>query len=135
MFNLKVMNKEDKELLLRDLCGRLPYGVICKYEAVVPLLGEVLNYGELTDIRNNGEYFIIVNGHTCHYDDIKPFLRTMSSMTEEEKDELFKLGQTSLSMQELNINEIDFLNSHHFDFRGLIEKGLALKAPEEMYRI
>ena len=80
------MTQEDKELLLKDLCARLPYGVICRYEAVVPFLGDVLNYGPLQEIRRKGEYFI-VNGADCLYEDVRPYLRPMSSMTEEELNE------------------------------------------------
>ena len=59
----------------------------------------------------------------------------MSSMTEEEKYEFNELPTISSSIQSLSINEIDFLNAHHFDYRGLIEKGLALEASEGMYKI
>ena len=151
------MTQEEKDLLLKDLCARLPYGVICRYEAVVPLLGEVLNYGPLQEIRRKGEYFT-VNGADCLYEDVKPYLRPMSSMTEDEKEELLNLlfdkesknfyideegfidGKTSDLMKDglsypsfCPINIVlytDWLNAHHFDYRGLIEKGLALEAPE-----
>ena len=78
-----------------------------------------------------------VDGETCLCDitEIKPYLRPMSSMTEEEKYEFNELPTISSSIQSLSINEIDFLNAHHFDYRGLIEKGLALEASEGMYKI
>lgn len=148
------MTKEDKELLLKDLCARLPYGVVCHYNTAIPMIGEVINNGELQKIKHKGESFV-VNGADCLYDDIKPYLRSMSSMTEEEKyylttrigfeidDETHKIG--SCIDEDLNmplfididdiINLIEWLNSHHFDYRGLIEKGLALEAPEGMYKI
>ena len=85
-----------------------------------------------------------------------PYLRPMSSMTEEEREELEHLSeeyfgkaldkqiQESLSSSNRNESKIleciassvivDWLNAHHFDFRGLIEKGLALEAPEGMYK-
>ena len=143
------MTQEDKQLLLKDLCTRLPYGVICRYAAVIPLLGEALNYGPLQEIRRKGEYFT-VNGADCLYDDIKPYLRPMSSMTEEERDELYttmdwygeidEAGNVYTKGQEKVYKETfyeytDWLISHHFDYRGLIEKGLALEASEEMYRL
>ena len=122
------MTKEDKQLLLKDLCARLPYGVICRYAAAIPLLGEALNYGPLQEIRRKGEYFT-VNGADCLYEDIKPYLRPMSSMTEEEYEEF------GYDVLRYTPREFDWLNAHHFDYRGLIEKGLALEAPEEMYRL
>ena len=137
------MTQEDKDLLLRDLCARLPYGVICHYEAVMPLVGEVLNYGPLQEIKRNGEYFI-VNGADCLYEDIKPYLRPMLSMTEEEKKEFESLGWR---VDELDDNEpwtpyayvvfdgVDWLNKKMFDYRGLIKKGLALKALDDMYNL
>ena len=122
------MTQEDKQLLLKDLCARLPYGVICRYAAAIPLLGEALNYGPLQEIRRKGEYFT-VNGADCLYEDIKPYLRPMSSMTEEEYEEF------GYDVLRYTPREFDWLNAHHFDYRGLIEKGLALEAPEEMYRL
>lgn len=110
------MTPEEKQLLLKDLCGRLPYGV--KFQ------GEDSNVYTL-DAAN---YFAL------QVEDVvfKPYLRPMSSMTDEErakKDELF--GSYILDN---NPAYIDWLNAHHFDYRGLIEKGLALEAPEEMYK-
>lgn len=76
---------------------------------------------------------------------IKPYLRPMSSMTEKEKTELDKAYDTLLENLKSGVSgfnadaeatafDVDFYNSHHFDFRGLIEKGLALEAPEGMYK-
>ena len=110
------MTQEEKQLLLKDLCARLPYGV--KFQ------GEDSNVYTL-DAAN---YFALqVEGVV-----FKPYLRPMSSMTEEEctkKEELF--GSYILDN---NPAYIDWLNTHHFDYRGLIEKGLALKAPKGMYK-
>ena len=152
------MNKEDKELLLRDLSARLPYKVIVdySYNAFYVRNGNHVKHGSkriLTcDLLNvfmsprqneKGEY-------------IKPYLRPMSSMTKEERDELEHLSaeyfgkaldkqiQESLSSSNRNESEIleyiassaivDWLIAHHFDFRNFIEKGLALEAPEGMYK-
>ena len=114
------MTQEEKQLLLRDLCGRLPYGV--KFQ------GEDSNVYTL-DAAN---YF------TLQVEDVvfKPYLRPMSSMTEEEKEEYRNECNKVLSMP-FKINGpypiVDWLNSHHFDHRGLIPMGLALEAPEGMY--
>lgn len=123
------MDKENKEILLKYLCEMLPYGVICRYDTVVPLLGEVLNNGELQEIRNRGKYFI-VNGATCLYDDIKPYLRPMSSMTKDEAAMIYNL-KAEESFDEL----FDYYNERHLDYRGLIPKGLGLEAPSDMYKI
>ena len=62
--------------------------------------------------------------------DIKPYLRPMSSMTEDEGVEL----DNTVIMGNYG-DDADWLNAHHFDYRGLIKKGLALEAPEGMYKI
>ena len=118
----------DKELLLKDLCARLPYGV------------KVQVYYE--DIAGSGYFdetvWLIDNDEPFHVNDrwienIKPYLRPMSSMTKEEKAlyEGLMIGVDNVSYM---LDVIDWLNVHHFDYRGLIEKGLALKAPEKMYK-
>lgn len=126
------MTQEDKQLLIKDLCGRLPYGVKVK--------------------SKNGEVATLVNPPTAIQDDcwhFKPYLRSMSSMTEEELNEYeaendIDVADSSLALK-LNIEAkrriyisswyhgVDWLNAYHFDYRGLIEKGLALEAPKEMY--
>ena len=121
------MTQEEKQLLLKELCARLPYGVICRYKAVMPLLGEVLNYGPLQEIRRKGEYFT-VNGADCLYEDVKPYLRPMSDMTEEEKKTYSELFWNH------DPEHVDWLNEHHFDYRGLIPMGLAIEAKEGMYK-
>ena len=129
------MIQEEKQLLLKDLCARLPYGVICRYDTVIPLLGDVLNYGPLQEIKNFGESFI-VNGALCLYENIKPYLRPMSSMTEEEENELTStavLGGYNNSVFNSFV-VVDWLDKHAFDYRGLIPMGLALEAPEGMYK-
>ena len=126
------MTQSDKELLLKDLCARLPYGV--KYK-------DARGYKMTLDIWSP-EFHTALN--TILYDG-KPslYLRPMSSMTEEELKEFVSF--TSQSMRRFiceatntdhwfnNYEEEDWLNAHHFDHRGLIEKRLALKAPDGMY--
>ena len=110
------MTQEEKQLLLKDLCARLPYGV--KFQ------GEDSNVYTL-DAAN---YFALqVEGVV-----FKPYLRPMSSMTMEEKREYIPVGR---GMSPDNPSVLaDWLNEHYFDYRGLIEKGLALEAPEGMYK-
>lgn len=127
------MTQEEKEILLKDLCARLPYGIICRYEAVVPFLGDVLNYGPLQEIRRKGEYFI-VNGADCLYEDVRPYLRPTSSMTEEE-EKIYNSFINCIATNECGSWElVDWLNFNQFDYRGLIPKGIALEAPKDMYK-
>ena len=118
------MTQKDKELLLKDLCTRLPYGVKCKDQ-----------YGDYIDVN-------IYNAHIEHLIDqilsgvIKMVLRPMSSMTEEEKTEYRNIApgiEWNYGIQFPTTNKMDWLNAHHFDYRGLIEKGLALEAKEGIY--
>lgn len=104
------MTQEEKELLLRDLCARLPYGV--KVKSSRRREPVTLSLDVMTDFHLG-----------CS---VKPYLRPMTSMTEEESEEFS-------NMEIVGYSNYDWLNAHHFDYRGLIEKGLALEAPEEMY--
>lgn len=119
------MTKEDKELILKDLCARLPYNVICqvefkedrKYNSKVMLLS-----GIFID-----EAYFTTKGGSIYSNEYKPYLFPLSSMTEEEKlmYEGLMIGTDNISYM---LDVIDWLNSHHFDYRGLIEKGLAIDA-------
>ena len=118
------MTNKDKQLLLKDLCARLPYGVICHTEKGDGHLCSInqtifgTEYGvNISPIKR--DYF-----NDSEQDEvvIKPYLRQMSSMTKEEKEEL--------SNYENSVQRTDFFYSHHIDCRFMIEKGLALEAPE-----
>ena len=129
------MKQEDKQLLLADLCARLPYGVKIK-------LGDydyqVCGYNSEKEMPVKIWYYYDSNLTLKSYIDVYltdycPYLRPMSSMTEEEKEQMRDLwidADTKTHTTRL----IDFYNKHHFDYRGLIEKGLALEAPEGMYK-
>ena len=128
------MTQKDKELLLKDLCARLPYGVKVK-------LGDNPNIFDL-------EYrikFAIMYGDSDKLEDIlditniKPYLFPLSSMTEGQKkelDDMFnqeddiceKIKTDNFEFSFYNKSIFDFLNKYHLDWRGLIEKGLALDA-------
>lgn len=116
------MTQEDKQLLLKDLCARLPYGVVCDIYNDTCTITEKLLIGGLS--------------HFC--DDtiaVRPYLRPMSSMTEEEKKELNNVLEFQYYSDDSCMCEsTDWLNAHHFDYRGLIPKGLAIEAPEGMYK-
>ena len=119
------MTQTEKELLLRDLCARLPYGVKVKttYNDAI-LRGIVDRKGVKTTIDYTD---IVTDKQTYPIRYIKPYLFPMSSMTEEEKSmyEGLMIGIDNISYM---LDVIDWLNSHHFDYRGLIEKGLAIDA-------
>jgi len=112
------MAQEDKELLLKDLSARLPYEVIL--------------------LAPNGRTICVTDGNTAAElfveEGWKPYLRPMSSMTEEEIKEFSVLGVgIHLFKGPLipSYDTLDWLNAHHFDYRGLIEKGLAIAVTEE----
>ena len=115
------MTQEEKDLLLKDLSGRLFYGV--KYTIYNDKTGNTAE--TLLDIRTSIEDEIEIDLHSI--EDVKPYLRPLSSMTEEED---FIYSQ----LPDGHIDEYDWLNAHHFDYRGLIPMGLALEAPEGMYK-
>jgi len=131
------MTQEDKELLIKELCARLPYGVKIQHGVNYRPM-QLWNIGILElGTYNRAYYNNGLNNDFYSVEKIKPYLRPMSSMTEKEKEEYDKLftihseGETYCE----NWEWIDFMNSHHFDYRGLIEKGLALPAPEGMYNL
>lgn len=159
------MTQEDKELLLKDLCARLLYGVNLSINGKKAILYGI-DENTVIALLNGFDYkeeFIVSVGNDV--DEIKPYLRSMSSMTDEEKKELSKVIDKNLNYRDLSFldsgwtpwilydtdgienyiggerfyfNDMsciyDWLNINHFDYRGLIEKGLALEAPKNMYK-
>lgn len=120
------MTQEELNILNIDLCARLPYGVKIKYLPDDRLDGIVLPYllNGLTVLQKG------VISRRAHIKNIRPYLRPMSSMTEEEKEEFISFNGTDGCY----IKTMDFCNKHHLDNRGLIPMGLALEAPEDMYK-
>jgi hypothetical protein len=131
------MTQEEKQILLRGLCARLPYGVYVdaySWQKDTPklLIECVPEYvGEEIVVKG------LAGRHSIR--EIKPYLRPMSSMTEGEILEFIRIGDSILRIGEkkliciLSLKQMDWLNAHHFDYRGLIPMGLALEAPEGMY--
>lgn len=112
-------SKDEIKLLEKAICGYLPYKVKAVKNNVIHTITAVntrYNFCELDEEINE------------QMEDIKLFLRPMESMNEEEKKEYQEVIESLLWT-----NEFDFYNKHHFDYRGLIEKGLALEAPDRMY--
>lgn len=128
------MKQEDKDLLLIDLCGRLPYGVM------------VAEFDE--DCRRTSIALPLVSleNDFSFYGNLKPYLFPLSSMTNEQEEELYiLLGNESVGFQRYDnafldkdgyseismisiLKGIDWLNANHFDYRGLIPMGLAADA-------
>lgn len=107
------MTQEQKDLLLKDLCGRLPYGVMCKCD-------EIKAQGVLKEISLNYNMCRLYDSFTDEYEncfifDCRPYLFPMSKTIEE---------IVTTSNKHLAIN-VDFFHKNHIDYRGLIEKGLA----------
>lgn len=107
------MTQENKELLLKDLCARLPYGVILN---CCNLVGE-----KLYTIDSNG----LVN-NDYDLEEVKPYLFPLSSMTEEQEEEYNTMYEENRYSWRDNI--IDWFHKNHLDYRGLIPKGLAIDA-------
>ena len=131
------MTQEDKELLIKDLCARLPYGVKCYIPEIniVRTLGTV-QYDEENTLFDFWNETHTRYEHQLYLSEFKPYLFPLSSMTEEQKKELedtlikmnLKALSDGLNSEDIATYEIDFYNKHHFDYRGVIEKGLALDA-------
>lgn len=121
------MIKEDKELLLKDLCARLPYGVMVNAQYKDGDGWKTEDRRILGIYEDEQVYLDCV--HTT-VDCIKPYLRPMSSMTEEERKE-YNLTKTLSIVDYPTLKSFDWLNAHHFDYRGLIERGLAIEITEE----
>lgn len=133
------MNQENKNLLLKDLCGRLPYGVKVQFSYI---------FTSPAILKGIDKDFIECDIAVCELEDVKPYLFPLSSMTEEQYKSLEELGilsNCSHSYEYVNphihgvsfifkefktysLELIEWLNKNHFDYRGLIEKGLAVNA-------
>lgn len=146
-----MIQEEKQQLLLVDICARFPYDTIIS-----------VNDGKYRkDVKLHPRYIFDWDAERW---DAKPYLRPMSSMTEEEKEELkskcihfeteedwegvrsdvwgikildkydTRRWDNTIWTSTVNMDAIDWLNAKHFDYRGLIDKGLALEAPEGMYK-
>lgn len=133
------METKDKDLLLKDLCARLPYGVKvlvdnkhwCDFNGHTP-----------SEITFDNSYRLLFVGTQLGY--VKPYLFPLSSMTEEQQEEFDRIYAEDMQVvadnlknrlngqsYEMNLGHyrhIDWLNANHFDYRGLIEKSLAIDA-------
>lgn len=130
------MTQQDKDLLLKDLCSRLPYGVKVAIELSKDKYTKVYDLREIDNdstaelrqqvtIWNYGLYSSVISYPLI---DCRPYLRPMDSMTDEEYDELCEYAKLNFIGES---KEIDWLNKKMFDYRGLIDKGLAIEITEE----
>ena len=118
-----IMTQEDKELLLKDLCARLPYGVkfACNKNIYIAKGIDLI----VTDEGDWGYAVTAKDIVPIEIDFIKPYLFPLSSMTEEQNKEwLYTLS----SDYHITYDTVDWCNKNHFDYRGLIDKGLAIDA-------
>ena len=132
------MTQENKELLLKDLCARLPYKPIVQIDGcgIWNLLG--IEHDDSTELRDR-----VIVWHGKNYPssknsfptiNCKPYLFPLSSMTDEQYDQLYidsRVKNDSIDILDALANDmdaIDWLNKNYFDYRGLIEKGLAIDA-------
>ena len=138
------MTQEEKQQLLKDLCARLPYGIKIQLKNTYRYhCDKMCNIGDFTideikSIDKKGEHIKIYHNDPLDYEwyiddieieDIKPYLRPMSSMTKEEEIEWFESVVPTMDCDK----QLDFYCKYHFDYRGLIKEGLALEAPKDMY--
>lgn len=130
IYNKFIMTQEEKEILLKDLCARLPYGVKVQTTYINQKTKERSDIG--IDTLSTVEISMLIEGYEEH----KPYLFPLSSMTEEQQKKLFN-QLVDLELKAINDEidhiqatafEVDFYNKHHFDWRGLIPMGLAIDA-------
>ena len=122
------MTQEHKELLLRDLCARLPYGVKISIPDLWIQKREIETLDEIFK-GDDGLYRVNSKGQCIEH--IKPYLFPLSSMTEEQTEELIKLintGQNDNNEFMRSLCRIEFYHKNHLDYRGLIPLGLAINA-------
>ena len=138
------MTQEEKQLLIKDLCGRLPYGV--KFALSGNGIYTMKGIDLIVTDDGDWEYAVTAKGiEPIEIKYVKPHLRPMSSMTEEEKKVVCSMNMISdtelndrlnyqrMYVQNYTIETFDYFNERKLDYRGLIPMGLALEAPEGMY--
>lgn len=136
------MTQNEIDIIKREVAARLPYGLLVNYDLgnsyPYPKIGHVYLWHDngfcgiemVDDYRDN--WFAMSRWHTASWDEIKPYLRPMTSMTEDEKTEYKTLCDALLDTGISYLS--DWLNGHMFDYRGLIVRHLALVAPDGMYK-
>ena len=139
------MAQEVEELLIIDISGRTPYGLKCKVDNTIPPCpsaedyknGNVVDIIDVTGIDADKEYEgVFDKDGDCALVKVRPYLRPMSSMTEDEKKEYDELLSQFgvVEYYKASAALTDWLNRNMFDYRGLIDLGIAEVAPDGMYK-
>lgn len=132
------MTEEQRQFLIKDLCGRLPYGVNILHvkDGIIGVLSTINIYveGREQKLKCSIPFF---GEDNVPIEEFKPYLYPLSSMTKEQRSMLEDLDMNEPMLDisgerqiyiPTNPRIIDWLNAHHFDYRGLIEQGLAIDA-------
>lgn len=114
------MTQEEKDLLLKDIFGRIPYGVKCSY-LDFEFNNTTHGYLESFEYDDDKDIIFVIDGIGIYSEHVKPYLFPMSSMTDAQKTEWDYIDYYADHHE-----AVDWLNKNHFDYRGLIEKGLAI---------
>lgn len=133
------MTQNEIDIIKREVAARLPYGLLVNYDLgnsyPYPKIGHVYLWHDngfcgiemVDDYRDN--WNTMSRWHTARWDEIKPYLRPMDSMTDDEHE--YYWGDNNF----INLcDRVDWLNEYMFDYRGLIPMGLAVTAPDGMYK-
>ena len=108
------MTREEKELMIKDISARLPYNLIVHIHDLDVIDYDNYLYPDYLEKMMSGSIRL------------KPYLFPLSSMSKEQEQEEYEICKYYIPGYESNL--IDFYNKNHFDYRGLIEKGLAIDA-------
>ena len=124
------VTQKDKDLLLKDLCARLPYGV--KIKTSYNKIDEPVELRSVNPINGTfaiGNNSVLINGLNFDTYECKPYLFPLSSMTEKHKEDFYQAFEEGLA-KSLMVYEIivNWCDKNNFDHRGLIEKNLAINA-------
>lgn len=127
------MTQEEKDLLLKDLCARLPYGVRYRHFTWNDEFGEIYIAARIYSINTDGYVKNCYDDEIVYIDNVRPYLFHLSSMTEEQRQESESLAEViKIPMYGEFLSPTpkyyDWLNKNHFDYKGLIPMGLAIDA-------
>ena len=117
------MTQEDRQILLKDLSSRLPYGVRYRRFAWDDKQGEECISAKIYSISPDGYVRNYQEDESDYIDNVRPYLFPLSSITKKTLEEL----SAYIDIKNAYV-AVEFFNSHHIDYRGLIEKGLAIDA-------
>lgn len=123
-----LLNTFDKELLMKDICARLPYGVRYRHLAWDDERGEECIAAQIYSINSDGYVKNCYDDESDYIDDVHPYLFPLSSMTEEQEEEYNDLNSNELGCFPHTEEALDYLIKNHFDYRDLIPMGLAIDA-------